>query len=43
MAWICWAIICLWMKLSCNLLLLVLFVILDGSWSGYVGQLSVLG
>ena len=43
MAWIYWAIICLRMRLSCNLLLLVLFVLLDASWPGYIGQLSVLG
>ena len=42
MAWICWAIICVRLKLSGNLFLLVLFVLLNASWPRYVGQLSVL-
>ena len=43
MAWICLAIVSLRMRLSGNMLLLFLFVLLDASWPGYIGQLSVLG
>ena len=42
MTWICWTIICLRMRLSGNLSLLVMLVLLDTSWPANVGPLSVL-